>query len=128
MNQWELDWENEDHDRLRFGVLRAKNLAEEIVVGWVDQTVLTDFDKYLACSALGFYADDIINGTAERGSDEVVREMAAWQCHHLADSAPGGGKLMLGWAGTMMASRALKAFSDWLQERLDALPPEAKAA
>jgi hypothetical protein len=34
----------------------------------------------------------------------------------------------LGYDETVLASRALKAFSEYLQGRLDELPPEAKAA
>lgn len=128
-------WEVQDRDWHKFGFLRAKNLAEEIVVGWSDQTDLSGFDLELTCHAMEFYGQTIWDGRAESHHDDVTKGLLALYCGDItcrgSEIVDGEGLhdcLMLGWAETMLAARALKSFSAWLQERLDAMPPEPALA
>jgi hypothetical protein len=124
-------WKDQDRQMHELSALRAKNLAEEIVVGWTDQTDLSGFDLELATHATEFYADMIRDGCAESHSDEVVQDLLAMYCDNIAYE---GGKVVDGeglhdfhtlcWAETMLAARALKAFSDYLRGRLAEMPPE----
>lgn len=128
MNTYKNYWEAQDRDWHKFGALRARNLAEEIVVGWTDQTGLSGFDLQLTCQAVEFYGEMIRDGRAESHCDDVVRGLLALHCDRIADEGGERKEYGLCWAETMLAARALKAFSEYLQGRLDELPAPAKAA
>jgi hypothetical protein len=118
-----------DHQSYRYGALRAKNLAEEIVVGWTDQTSLQGIDAEITRDALDSYAESLREGAAAEDCDEVMREVAALHC---AELAYGGGEgretLLMSWGETMIAARALEHFSGRLLDELNALPPEQAEA
>lgn len=128
-------WKVQDQDWRKFGALRARNLAEELVAGWTDQTNLSGFDLRITCHAAELYGEMIREGRAESNSDEVVRDLLALYCDRIEYE---GGELVgednpgkvysLCWAETMLASRALKALSGWLQEQTDEPPEPAIAA
>jgi hypothetical protein len=124
-------WEDQDRQMHELGALRAKNLAEEIVVGWTDQTDLSGFELELANHATEFYADMIRDGCAESHHDDVTRDLLAMCCERIAyeggEIADGKGLHdfhMLCWAETMITARALRAFSGYLRGRLAEMPPE----
>lgn len=121
-----------DDNELEYAALRARNLADEMIVGWSDCTELSGFDLTLTAEAELGYAKLIESGKAESNYDEVCRslifqhlddEAGAMRGHYAADK-----KHMLGWADTQLASRALKALSEALQDRFDNLPPPAAEA
>lgn len=128
MYAYEFYWNGNDHPDFAYGALRAQNLADEIVVGWQDQTELHGFDVTLTGHALGYYDEAIHEGNAETHHDEFARDIIAQHAGSLGFDMEGEETICLGHADTMLAARALKAFSDYLQGRCDEDLPEAKAA
>lgn len=135
MTAYHKHWKDKDSHDFKYGALRAKNLADEIVVGWVDQTDLSGFDLQLTCHAMQFYREMIRDGSAESHYDEVARDLIVLHCDRMADEGDEvldgesqHKKYPLCWAETMLAARALKAFSGYLQGLIDEPPAPAKAA
>lgn len=93
-----------------FAALRAKNLAEEIVIGWTDQTNLSGFDAELTALAWPHYVRTIENGKAETQHADEARDIILLHCQRL-ETEMDSDSLSLCWAETQIASRALKAFA-----------------
>jgi hypothetical protein len=135
MTDWQQEWEHLDRYTLKYSACRTKNLAEELIEGWADETHLDGQNLLFVCDAIAFYVDEIREGRAEAHLDEICRDLVAL---HLVNITIEGCEvrsgenrhafLSLGWAETQIASRALRAFSRHLKERVDAMPPEPVAA
>jgi hypothetical protein len=85
-------------------------------------------EHILTMHALEYYGEAIQRGPAETHHDEFARDTIALCCRTTSWNMHGDENSALGYDETVLASRALKAFSEYLQGRLDELPPEAKAA
>jgi hypothetical protein len=128
MYVYEHFWKSNDRPDFEYGALRARNLAEEIVIGWREQTELFGFDVKLTSHALEFYGAAIHDGKAETQYDEFARDTIAAHAESLSiemERMEGKTHFPLGHADTMLAARALKTFSDYLESRCAEDLPEA---
>jgi hypothetical protein len=125
---YEKYWKDQDRQMHQCGALRAKHLAEEIIVGWTDQTYLEGDEHTLTMHALEYFSEAIQSGVAETHHDEFARDTIALCSRTLSWDMHKGENSALGYDETMLAARALKAFSEHLQGRLDELPPEPALA
>ncbi|WP_439925261.1 hypothetical protein [Nitrobacter sp. JJSN] len=126
-HDYAIFWKDKASHDFEYGALRTKNLAEEIIVGWRDQTVLDGFDHELTAHALEHYGVLIQGGLAETHHDEFARNTIALCCRNLSWEMQKEGSSKLSYDETMLAARALKAFSEYLRGRI-VEPAPAKAA
>jgi hypothetical protein len=125
---YEKYWKAQDRQFHEYGALRAKNLAEEIVIGWTDQTDLLGFDHELAGHALAHFSALIQDGLAESHHDEFARNTIALCCRKMSWDMESEENSHWGYDATMLIARALTAFSGYLQGRLGEMPPEQAEA
>lgn len=68
----------------------SRPLAEEIIVGWVDQTDLDGDDHTLTAHALEYFGEAIQDGLAEAHHDEFARNTIALCCRNLSGEMQDG--------------------------------------
>jgi hypothetical protein len=132
VHSYEEMWKDACLPEFKYGVLRTKNLADEIHVGladqWTDEASLDGFDHILTVQALDHFNVAIQKGLAETHHDEFARDCIALCCRFLSLEMGEGEDSTLEYEDAMLAARALRAFSLYLQGRLDELPPEQAEA
>ena len=128
MKYFEIFLKDKDSHELEYASCRAKNLAEEIIVGWTDQTDLDGFEHVLTAHALEYFGEAIEDGLTVTHHDEFARNTITLCCRTLSWEMQDVADSKLGYDATVLAARALKAFSVYLRGRRDEPPALALAA
>jgi hypothetical protein len=82
----------------------------------------------LTAHALEYFGEAIQDGLAEAHHDEFSRNTIRLCCRTLSWEMQDGADSKLGYDATVLAARALKAFSEYLRGRIDEPPAPALAA
>lgn len=70
---YEIFWKDKASHDFEYGACRAKNLAEEIIVGWTDQTDLHGFEHILTTHALEHFGEMIDGGFTQAKATTLSR-------------------------------------------------------